>query len=540
MTESSDVRISTERFRTRGIGRLGQGVPLSLGTPSHGEQILVWYELEYSSFQSPSPRLSLGMADESELSNSTLAGLAQSEITIQDRDRPVRLSARRMLGYTASDQAVEFFPGIVDSIATWYPDRPEADHTLSADLNSKGILEPHQPRVFSFRGTVDPSHGPEPFPGLSWRGRNDQTFVLELDFEYSRASGEGGLLADVLVERPRVHCRLRAPASSDHAALLDGLEQELEDVLPLLSLLSRRPIWWRRLFVKSVCAGEPLATWSSFRLSGSEPQYSVETPSRWRLAHARQLAQHQAFEQLVASLRAAPERDALLRAAPLLTASYVEPSWEAAYALAMAALETLLSGLEDAEPSRLQISSPKWDPVASSIRQALSNHVKEGDLSPAQAESAIEKVAELRRPPLKRVLKHHVDRLRLRIDDLWASHESFEQGISEAFKQRNSLLHLGSVSSPEDAYGNLCRVRIFVERLFLLIIKCPESFLAWEHSQAVESANRDRETRSNPSRYPASSWMLFPKRWRLKTDPSSEKQTERGTRDPRRDLDGAE
>lgn len=176
-----DVRISTDRIRARGIGRLGQQVPLSHRPPSHSEQALVWYELEYSAVQNPLPCLSLGMADDSELSNATLAGLAQSEISIEDRDRPIRISARQVLGHNASEQEAVFFPAVVDSISTWHPDRPEASYTLSAELNSRGILEPHQNRVFSFRGTVEPSSVLEPFPGLTWIGRNGQPFSLQLD-----------------------------------------------------------------------------------------------------------------------------------------------------------------------------------------------------------------------------------------------------------------------------------------------------------------------------------------------------------------------
>jgi len=535
MTKNSDVRISTERIRARGVGRLAQAVPLALDTCARGEHTLVWYELEYSSFQNPLPRLALGMADESELSNSTLAGL--SEVTIADRDRPIRLAARRLRACNASDQEVEFFPGIVDSIAVWHADCSEADHTLSADLSSSGILESQHHRVFSYRGTVEPSVVPGPFPGLSWRGRNGQLFSLQLDFRPSRGSGEGGVQADVLLERPRVLCRLRAPSSSDHAGLLDELEHELEDVLPLFSLLSRRPIWWRRLLIESFAAGKRSEEWSSFRLYGGEPKHSVETLPYWRLVHARHLAEHNAFEQLVASLRSARERDSLLRAAQLLTASYVEQSWEAAYALAMAALEALLSGLEEATPSGFRILSASWERVAATVRETLRNRAEAGDLSVAQLEAVLEKVPELRRPPLKTILQKHVARLNVRTDDLWASHERFEEGISEALKQRNSLLHTGSVESPEEASGNLGRVRIFVERLFLRTIGCPETLLAEEHSQAAASANRAREVRSNPGAHPIESWLLVPKRWRQTTTPPSEKPGERDTEDLEHELD---
>lgn len=117
-------------------------------------------------------------------------------------------------------------------------------------------------------------------------------------------------------------------------------------------------------------------------------------------------------------------------------------------------------------------------------------------------------------------------RLKVRIDDLWASHESFEEGIAEAFTQRNSLLHAGKITSPEEAFGNLWRIRIFVERLFLRAIDFPDTLLAWEHTQTVAQANRAREIRSNPGRYAISSWTLVPKRWQRKPFQTSEQPEE--------------
>jgi hypothetical protein len=526
------VRLTTERIRARGVGRLEQKVPLTYCAPSYRSGVSVWYNLEYSAFQNPLPCLSLGIVDESELSNSVLAGLAQSEITIVDRDRPVRLVARQVLGYKAFDEEVEFLPGVVDWIMCLPPDRLEAECTLSADLSSRGILEPSFSRIFKLDGTVESSDMLEPFPGLSWMGRNAQSFVLQLDFDRNRASGDNDMQADVLLERPRVRCKFRASAALDHATLLDEMESELEEVLPLFSLLSRRPIWWHRLQVVSAVAGERRRAWSSFRLCGGEPKSTVETSSRWPLVHARLLAQRNTFDQLVASLRSVGERDSLLRAAPLLAASYVERSWEAAYILAVSALEALLSGLEEVTPSQSRVGSTKWNRVAAAVRGALEDRAQAGDLSRSQLESMIEKVSELRRAPLKRVLQHHAARLKVRTDDLWISPEGFEDGINEAFRQRNELLHAGKVSSFEEADGNLWRIRIFTERLFLRIIDCPEDLLAWEHNQEVAWANRARKIRENRSMYPVSSWMLTPKPWRRMTSKSGEEMPDPESQQP--------
>jgi hypothetical protein len=260
--------------------------------------------------------------------------------------------------------------------------------------------------------------------------------------------------------------------------------------------------------------GEWHEAWSSFRLNGSEPKHAPEAPSYWPLVHARQLAEHNAFEQLVAAIRSAPERESLLRAASLLTATYVEQNWATAYALSMAALEALLDGFEETQPRAVRISGAKWERVTSSVRKALQSHDQSGDLSAEQLESALEKVSELRRPPLKTVIQHHVTRLKVRVDDLWASHESFEKGIAGALTQRNNLLLAGKIESPEEALGNLWRIRIFVERFILRAIEFPDALFAQGHNQGVVQANRDREIRRNPKKYPTSSWLLVPKRWR--------------------------
>lgn len=509
MKNDAGVRVSTPTAALRGVGRLMRRVPTSATEWADKTGALFWYRLEYSRFQDPAPSLSLGWAEDSDLANTSLLGLAHGDIEIRDRDRPAILVARQVVGGEASDQEASFVARTVDWI-TVVEGESECDFTLIAELSNRGLLEPCGIRNFVADGTVERFGKRRSFSGLKWTCEGGREYTLRLEFDSAPATGELGLRGDVLLARPRAVAEFRAPASLDIPSLLDEFEDELANVLTLLSVLSRRPIWWQRLRVISVDRQSGFRA-ESFRLSGDEPREQPDNQRRWPLVNSFSLAEGRAFESLIGMLRKAPERDSLLRAGSFLAASYGERTWEAAFVLAIAGLEALISGQEETYPSGLRPSNSTTDRVCDRVKDALRGFAGDDGLSAEQLEAVLRKVPELRRPPIKDVLKHHVERVGIAVEELWRAHGGLAAGISETFEQRNALLHAAEIRHPEEAFGNLARSRVLVERLLLRSLQLPDTLLHPVHDEDARRANLETEMRKDPSRYPIEGWSLVPK-----------------------------
>jgi len=81
-----------------------------------------------------------------------------------------------------------------------------------------------------------------------------------------------------------------------------------------------------------------------------------------------------------------------------------------------------------------------------------------------------DKLPELKRYAFNKKAKKVVEALNVNITGIWTK-KSFEDGLKEDTKIRNSLFHAGHIDSLEGTYNNLVRLQFLTERIILAALK---------------------------------------------------------------------
>jgi hypothetical protein len=364
------------------------------------------------------------------------------------------------------------------------PDELSVDDNLQVtiELTRRGVLPTNSSRLLNFDGTIQ-KHG-EPEPPLKWEhnGSESEMFV-RYTYERALASGDAAYLQ---VERPCIVQKRRITSQTSLHETLEAIQSEIYDYLLITSLISRESIDWYQI---EVFGAAQKGQRNMYR--GALRQTITERPStrhEWPLIEYNTLEKG-LFQRMVTSLQQSSAKDALRRSISFEVASWTQRGLENSFIFCQAALEAVIGALDE-EVAFLDQSSIPWNKISKALAATLKAIGKEENLSKTFIDLAKKKLPELKRAPIADQIIFHANRLSIQIDDLWPSSIGFEEGLRSSLRQRNLLVHAAHIEDPNEAYGNLVRMRVLTERFILASLGAHQEEIGWTHDQAVRFVNR--------------------------------------------------
>lgn len=257
----------------------------------------------------------------------------------------------------------------------------------------------------------------------------------------------------------------RAERDTTLRSVISDVEAELVDPTRLLSFLSRASAQW---FLISVC----VINYTGARV--------VETATkRVAVNHVRSgrpgaiFSQENAargFEGVLTQLAATRDRNEIVRAMDFVVASWCAENMASALVLLHAALETAVSVVDVSTTGAGRPSTSQFGKLEEVVRKAIREFGINKGWSQALVEDLLEKTAELKRPPIVRVILRLLPMLDVFAKDLWIDDTDLEYQLRMAFNFRNRLVHAAEAEETAEANDRLLRLARLTERIILRIL----------------------------------------------------------------------
>jgi hypothetical protein len=289
----------------------------------------------------------------------------------------------------------------------------------------------------------------------------------------------GGVRSLARIPVPTLSVELQEPEFSANAdGILDSVASDLDDLLRVLSFLSRRHVGWTRtkLTSKWVSSGEgsPDAQNSTAGDYHEAERLRVYTGSRPRasrepLVNAYRLAPD-ALETILGQYRASEFKDAAGIAIIYMMAARNEEFVEGKLAGAFTALEALVNGIGEVRGTVSPLTPSAYRALSKQLRAVTRSFAEHRGLDVRITNSLIAKLSELiRRPMVERLAEVLIDE-GVVWDDLWSEGTELIQALRQLYARRNRFVHGGHLESVSRASIDARRVIILAERMLYKLL----------------------------------------------------------------------
>jgi hypothetical protein len=339
---------------------------------------------------------------------------------------------------------------------------PEIDH-LSLVNHSNGLIAP-----------MEGGHVREmPVQSITVAG---QPFSLALRHVYERVRADS-YRSLLQIPLPMLTCRLEGDeCRCDLKAFAKELSTGVEDVLRVLSLLSRRFVHWTSIEIDTFPIGR--SVWHR------AVQVSQRNDGRGQLVNQYRLPAG-SIGRLVDTFRTRPDRQSISAAIIYLIAILDLPQLESGFTSAFTALEALVQGLGQKKGNADTIDRKTFDQLARALRSSIRAFDSERKLPEGAVTTLIAKLPEMRRRPIVPRVVEAVADLAVNWDDLWPPGTDLTSALEACYRRRNKFIHQGEFASPRQAFVDTHRIHDLTERmLFRLIGGDP----AWQTGREYENA----------------------------------------------------
>jgi hypothetical protein len=287
--------------------------------------------------------------------------------------------------------------------------------------------------------------------GIRWNTKLGPAELME-NYEYLDENlGFDKALIQIQKCQITIKLKSRRRAISLQSILMD-LESTLEEPLLLVSFLSRQSILWYEARANFLSKDQPVKDdRNAIVRHGQNQIYEAKADtSRFAVPVLPEALNGGLFQLLLNSYEASALKSCIRQTIQYLLTSYEMRYFEARLGLMYAVLESLVHGLSIHHGMAYLMGSSKFDKLSKKLKEVIQREIPEEDV----ARGVIDKLAELRRPPIQgRLLKilkmYKLDNIRQRHSPDMAT---ALQGI---LQRRNNYIHQGIIDSekqPDDLY----------------------------------------------------------------------------------------
>jgi hypothetical protein len=288
----------------------------------------------------------------------------------------------------------------------------------------------------------------------------------------------------VSVEATQAHISINSENLLDLEEIKNRSIKYFEIIASTLSLSFRAPV---RLYQVDyiVIKNERTTTAFSFpkvqRFKLLENQKKV---ARDPLIEIRNLSGKK-FNDLASSIQSNHASKAIRKSIHFLALSRTE-YLEESYFYCFLALDSIIEEVLQAAKKETRIKNSAWKIIKKYLITCIKDNKNEDIKS--EFDEVRRKLPELRRYSFGRKAAQTVQILQVDTSGIWKN-QSFDEGLSEATKIRNSLFHAGEVKSIDGMYENLIRLQFLLERIILKALKWKSSQLWVWHDQELKGIN---------------------------------------------------
>ncbi|MFI5399301.1 MAG: hypothetical protein ACHQ9S_27545 [Candidatus Binatia bacterium] len=281
---------------------------------------------------------------------------------------------------------------------------------------------------------------------------------------------------------------------ADLRAVADRFLSNARPALRLLTFLSRKHVQWVNLAVRArgISGHGPAFADLEWRRGGV---LAVPSPSSRPLIDSHRLSS-KTMQDMIARLEGSPYREPLLAAIEHLASGHQARFVTDAILFGFTALETLTSGIHEANGSDRILGSSAFDKLAHEVRVAVEKRVSEQ----AALGEILQKIPELNRPPIVRQVVRLLEEHSVDTRGLWAEGTDPSVGLRELFGRRNTFLHAGKLESVLQASLDAERALALAEGIAFALLEGQERWLDSEaHYWMSSIAEREAKFRAMPS-----------------------------------------
>jgi hypothetical protein len=293
-----------------------------------------------------------------------------------------------------------------------------------------------------------------------------------------------GYRAAVRVPVPTIELSIAdARLSQDLASLLRSLAEEVEDILDVLSLFSRRFVRWTRMELESVIKvghrPQPVLTeW--IRTVSWDPGGHGRVP----MVHAQRMPLN-ALSRVVQRYRQDPQKryvhDALINCVAAEEAGYLETSFTTAFI----SIEALLHAF-GARDAALVAEENRFDAnqLQKRLLTVLDEFGHEANLSSVTRQSLEKGIRRaVREGRIAARIAAMIHSASVEWRDLWPDGTELVEGLRHAVNRRNEYFHEGRFPESDVAFADFNRLRLLAERLLFVRLG---SDATWQTQQNLE------------------------------------------------------
>lgn len=400
-----------------------------------------------------------------------------------DSGRPIRIRRfryRKVGGYvhggvtTAETEVPE-----VDFGVEALPPSPSHQH-LGVVLTETDVLVPevsYLTRSYTGEITADDARRDAPFTWTTALGN----FKAALHYAYDAVTLHGSQ-ATVTVRRPTLY--LDVPEErrvSDVSAAFDSLAEELRYFLRLLSFLSRRHVDWAAMHLVTHWKDE-----RGGRFHDSD-RWHLARPSRRTFLDPLVVPyrmHESSLDDMMKKFHSVPFKESVYLSIGFLLDTFEEGPLEDAVLSVFTALETIVTGITEAEGRGVILPRPAFQELRQRLKRTaeeflagLGNEAP----SPEMQEYLLAKLGDMNRPPVVERVIDVLDTRGVRWRQPWSQGTDAAQELRQAYRRRSILAHTGKVEDYRVAREDCLRLHTLTERLIFKLVGGDE---AWVQTEA--------------------------------------------------------
>jgi len=366
---------------------------------------------------------------------------------------------------------------------------PNEEVTIFVYLTGGQVLRRRDSLCYSYDGTITNFPGDQTGKDIEWDDDRGHA-ILRIQHEHEEHA-VGTNQASIRIGRPVFVRSFVSDGRSSLNNMINQTEGEIKDIVRMVSFCSRERVNWYAITIETYRSQQQPRLNPRAQSRGGVPVYELRKSQDPLIDHMALI--EGGFKDLLDSFRSSTHRNLLERAIAYQVASrQKEGGIEENYIFCHAALDALASGLSLDDPSIPCYQDQEWNELRDRLVVALDEFGRDKGVDTTLISRSKSKLLELRRPPIAALIKHHVDALGVKVDDLWPL-SGFEKGLRQALEIRNTFIHQAIVNDLTSTHENLLRLQILIERFILKLLRWPDDKVWAFSTLAIERINRRQQ-----------------------------------------------
>jgi hypothetical protein len=247
------------------------------------------------------------------------------------------------------------------------------------------------------------------------------------------------------------------------------LENILEEPLLLLSFLSRRNVSWYEARATFFSKDHSQPHRDAIVRHQQDLAYDGDidvTASRFNVPINPQILSEGLFQTLLTTYRQSPLKNTIRQTIQYLLVTNESGYFEANLGLTYAALESLIDGLSKHHRISYLMGSSKFDKLTKKLEQVIRTEISDPDI----AKSVVDKLPELRRPPIRERLLNLLEIYRL---NKVRMNSDINTTVQKVLTRRNTFIHSGFVDYDKH-FEDFLLLKELIELWILTLLDCPD------------------------------------------------------------------